>query len=195
MAEQNVLLQEKVLRYKLYSHFPVHFTVLGFPTEHLNYNCMVAFLYNSQARGEITWQSAIPDVPLRINPKFLSHPYDLRVSIEALREILKIVNHPAYAKDTLADIIGPKKTGLDEDLLEFCKENISSSWHMTDAAKMVKAAEPDTVVEKNFRLTHIVIGAGRSHGWTGSGGWRRRSLRFCNPPKSDTKPLDSREES
>jgi choline dehydrogenase-like flavoprotein len=41
------------------------------------------------------------------------------------------------------------------NLLEFCKENISSSWHMTGTAKMGKAEEPDTVVDNNFRVVGV----------------------------------------
>lgn len=155
VTAQNFLSRETVPHYELYSHLPIHFMMPGFPSELLNYNCMVAFPYNTQARGEVTLQSVNPDIPLRFDPKFLSHPYDRRVTIEALREVLKVVKHPLYAKDTVADILGPERTGSDEYLLGFCKENISSSWHMTGTVKMGRTEDADTVVDNNFRVVGV----------------------------------------
>jgi hypothetical protein len=61
-------------------------------------------------------------LPLNFDPKFWDHPFDRRIATK-ISELLDIANHPAYAKDTLATIAGPKSNS-DEDLLEYWKEHI-----------------------------------------------------------------------
>jgi choline dehydrogenase-like flavoprotein len=146
------LLRETIPHYEIFTHFPIHFLVPEFPSECLNYSCLLIFLYNEEARGEVTLQSADPNVPLKFDPKFLSHPFDRRACIEALRHGLDVIRHPAFAKDNVADIVVPKKTDSDEDLIEYWKENISSSWHMVGTAKMGQVGGADAVVDKNFRV-------------------------------------------
>ena len=58
--EQDFLRRETVPHYEIFSHFPIHwFTPGGFPPG-VNYSCLLVFLYNSQAKGEVTLQSEDP---------------------------------------------------------------------------------------------------------------------------------------
>jgi hypothetical protein len=45
--EQEYLNLPTVPHYEAYTHFPVHWFVPVYPLEHLNYLCLVAFVYNS----------------------------------------------------------------------------------------------------------------------------------------------------
>lgn len=76
--------------------------------EHLNYSCLSGFLYNAQVRAKVTLKSSNYSMPLKLDPKFLSHPYDCHVVIETLRGHLKMADHPAFAKDTVAPIAVPQ---------------------------------------------------------------------------------------
>ena len=71
---------------------------------------------NPQSRGEVTLASADPaDAPV-MDPKLLSHPYDRRVIIEAVRSIMGFFEAPALKK-TAVKIIGCPKSLSDEDIL------------------------------------------------------------------------------
>ncbi|PGH10324.1 hypothetical protein GX51_00081 [Blastomyces parvus] len=153
-AEREYLQKETVPHYEIFTHFPVHWFVPNFPDSALNYTCLVVFLYNAQARGEVTLQSSDPKEPLRMDPKFLSHPFDRRAAIDSLRDAFRVAKHPAYIKDKVAELAAPKSDS-DEDLLEYWKQNISSSWHMESTAKMGQAGDTDAVVDCNYRLMGI----------------------------------------
>ena len=149
--EKKYLQLPTVPHYEILTHFPIHWFIPDFPPENLNYSCLLGFVYNSQGRGEATLQSSDPNERLKFDPKFLSHPFDRRVAIETLRNLLKIGDHPAYARDTVAPISVPRSTS-DEDLLDYWKSTLSSAWHMTGTAKMGKVEDPDAVVDSRFRV-------------------------------------------
>lgn len=149
--EQKYLLQETVPHYEVITHFPIHWFIPDFPNEALNYSCLLVFLFNAQTRGEVTLQSSDPDAPLLFNPKFLAHPFDRRLAIEALRDYFRVAKHESYTKDNVAELAMPKGES-DEDLLEYWRQNISSSWHMTGTVKMGKKEDSDAVVDPDFKV-------------------------------------------
>lgn len=113
------------------------------------------FILNAEARGSVTLQSSDPKIPLLFDPNFLGHPYDRRVATEALREVLHVVNSPAFAKDTVGPsaIAGAPKSDSDEDILAYWRANLVSTWHMTGTCKMGKAEKADhSVVDSKFRV-------------------------------------------
>ena len=108
------------------------------------------FILNTQSRGSVTLQSADPKVPLLFDPNYFSHPYDKRVAIESTRELLKIVNHPAFQKDTVGVMLAPKSES-EEDILDYWKQYTTSTWHMLGTAVMGKSVD-EAVVDKNFKV-------------------------------------------
>ncbi|OAX79995.1 hypothetical protein ACJ72_05679 [Emergomyces africanus] len=152
--EQEYLQKETVPHYEILTHFPIHWFVPDFPDEALDHTCLLVFVYNAQARGEVTLQSSDPNEPLCMDPKFLSHPFDRRAAIYSLRDALRIAKHPAYIKDKLAELAAPKSDS-DEDLLEYWKQNISSTWHMKCTVKMGQNGDSDVVVDSNYLLMGI----------------------------------------
>jgi choline dehydrogenase-like flavoprotein len=106
------------------------------------------FVLNQQSRGSVTLQSADPAVPLLFDPNFLSHPYDRRVAVEAMREILKVAASPAFA----ARVVGPSaisgvpKSDSEEDILAYWKQNFTGTWHMTGTCKIGKSEKEDEAV-------------------------------------------------
>jgi choline dehydrogenase-like flavoprotein len=74
------------------------------------------FLLNGQSRGDVTLQSAKPNDPPRMDPNLFSHPFDRRVAIEATRQVLEIMESPAFARDTVGVVDAPKSKS-DEDIL------------------------------------------------------------------------------
>ncbi|RFU74908.1 hypothetical protein TARUN_7326 [Trichoderma arundinaceum] len=132
--EQTYLNKETIPHYEILTHFPVHWFIPQFPQDSLSYSCLLVFYYNAQSRGEVTLQSANPDVPLKFDPKFLSSPFDRRAAIESLRDALRLTKHDSYAKDNIATIAGPEDES-DEGTV-----------------KMGKPQDADAVVDNKFRV-------------------------------------------
>ena len=151
---QMYLKKETVPHYEMLTHFPIHWFVPGFPQGNLNCSCLLVFYYNSQSYGEVTLQSGDPSKPMRFDPRFLASPFDRRLAIDSLRDAFRISQHEGYVKNNTSTIVGPVGES-DEQLLEYWKENISSSWHMTGTVKMGQDGNDNAAVDKDFRVKGI----------------------------------------
>ncbi|OJI95784.1 hypothetical protein ASPVEDRAFT_205291 [Aspergillus versicolor CBS 583.65] len=148
-ATREFMTRETIPQYELITNFPVHL-VLPDLFQDYSYICLTMFLMNQQSTGEVKLQSANPDDPLLLDPKFLEHPFDRRACIDIYRHVLELTKHPAIAKDTTATILGSKSES-DEDILEHWKNNLSSSWHMAGTVKMGKD-DKDAAVNSRFQV-------------------------------------------
>ena len=151
---QSYLNSETVPHFEVFTHFPIHWLMPGFRNEDLSYSCLLVFPYNAQGRGTARLQSSDPNVPLLFDPKFLEHPFDRRVAIESLRDVLRFTRTEAYAKDTVSTLAAPKSES-DEDLLAYWAQTFGSSWHMTGTVKMGKPGDADAAVDSDFRIVGI----------------------------------------
>jgi choline dehydrogenase-like flavoprotein len=70
---------------------------------------------NPQSYGEVTLNSADPSDTPKVNPKLLSHPYDRRVIIEAMRKMMDYLEAPVFKQSTVR-MIGCPKSRSDEDI-------------------------------------------------------------------------------
>jgi choline dehydrogenase-like flavoprotein len=156
-SEQAYLNSPTVPHTEVFTHFPIHWFLPGFRNEDLNYSCILVFLYNAQARGTVTLQSADPNVALLFDPNFLAHPFDRRAAVESLREVLRFTKTEAYARDTLGTVAAPPPEGEDDDeaLLGYWRQTIGSSWHMTGTVKMGKPGEEDAAVDNDFKVMGV----------------------------------------
>ncbi|PCG91297.1 Glucose-methanol-choline oxidoreductase [Penicillium occitanis (nom. inval.)] len=149
-AVQDFLNLETIPHYEIVSGFPLHMQAPQMFQDY-SYICLAVLLMNPQSTGEVRLQSSNPDDPLLFDPHFLEHPYDRRACIETYRHLLELTEHPAFAKDTLATVIGPASKS-DEDILQFWRDNLGSSWHMTGTVKMGKEGNKDAAVDNAFRV-------------------------------------------
>ena len=78
----------------------------------------MCLIMNPQSRGTVTLESADPLAAPLIDPKFLTHPYDQRVMIEGVREIMRILSAPVYAGRTI-EKVGPKDDSDEAILVSF----------------------------------------------------------------------------
>lgn len=73
-----------------------------------------------QAAGEVKLSSGDPKDPPLLDPKFLSHPFDRRVAIESVREVLDFMELPGLAKDQIRLATGPHGRSDEEILVSVC---------------------------------------------------------------------------
>lgn len=83
------------------------------------------FFINNQSVGEARLQSSDPAVPLSFDPKFMSHPYDRRLAIEATRDVSNMCRHEAFIKDTTGVLSAPKDDSDEEILVTWPSQNTS----------------------------------------------------------------------
>ena len=152
-ATQEFMMRKTIPQYELITGFPLHYMMPQLFQDY-SYLCLLVFLMNEQSTGEVRLQSSNPDDPLLFDPKVLSHPFDQRAWIEIYRHLLALSRHPAFEKDNVSRLLGPKSDS-DEDILQFWKDTISSSWHMTGTVKMGTPESGDAAVDNRFRVLGI----------------------------------------
>ena len=76
----------------------------------------VAIGMNPQSRGAVTLRSSNPDDPPLIDFAYLSHSYDKRVIVAAVRQLLQYINQSPLAEELKEITFGPK-TEDEEDIL------------------------------------------------------------------------------
>jgi choline dehydrogenase-like flavoprotein len=147
---QEFMNRETIPHYEMITHLPIHFMLPDMFKDY-SYIGLAAFMMNEQSLGEVRLQSSNPDIPLLFNPRFLENPFDRRACIEIYKHLLEVSRTESFAKDTVSTLIGPASDS-DEDILEFWKSFLSSSWHMTGTVKMGKADAGDVAVDGRFRV-------------------------------------------
>ncbi|KAJ5767660.1 hypothetical protein N7533_000243 [Penicillium manginii] len=149
-SRQEFMSRKSIPHYEIVAGFPIHLLFPGMLSDY-SYTCLAVFLMNVQSVGEVRLQSSNPDDPLLFDPKILSHPFDQCALIDMYGHLLEISKHPSFAKDTLATVLGPKSES-DEDILQFWKESVSSSWHIMGTVKMGKVGDDDAAVDSGFHV-------------------------------------------
>lgn len=109
---------------------------------------------NAQSTGSISLASSDPTAPMLIDLGYLSHPYDRRVAIEALRAAMALSRVPTFDRVIEKVLVGPKSES-DEDLCEFAKEHVSPVYHFGATCRMGKADDEMSVVDNEFKVKGI----------------------------------------
>lgn len=114
----------------------------------------IAAVMNPQSTGSVTLASTNPSEPPNIDVGYLSHPYDRRVAIEALRTAMAFSNMPAFAAATKERIEGPLSSS-DADHFDHVKQSITPVWHYGGSCRMGKIGNEKTVVDASFRILGV----------------------------------------
>lgn len=123
-------------------------------------------LQNCLSKGSVKLASSDYMVPPIVDPNYLSHPYDVRMAIEALRQLLKIAQTDTYRKVLRSTLIGPwpmigdfrelDPDNLPEDILEnFARETIVQGLHGVSTCKMTRLEDEMGVVNAEFQVRGV----------------------------------------
>jgi choline dehydrogenase-like flavoprotein len=104
------------------SALPTSVMHLGYTADTPVINFLAA-LMNPQSSGSIRLTSADPSVPALIDPAYMSHPYNRRVAIEALRKAMEFSRAPTFAALTKKVIKGPASDS-DDDIWEYWQKTL-----------------------------------------------------------------------
>lgn len=116
-----------------------------------DYLTAFVFLHNAQSRGEVTLSSASAASPPRIDPQFLSHPFDRTCAVAATKRALAFVRHPSMAKyiDSAVDV---PTSDNDDDVLEYWSKYAASTWHPACTVRMGRDEDEKACVDSGFKL-------------------------------------------
>ena len=125
---------------------------------------MEGLCQNCLSRGSLMLGSKDPREPPVIDPGYLSHPYDVRVAVETLKEMVGIANTPAFSSIIKTVLFGPRSPNDDNELAaiddeatmtQFVKETLNQGFHAMSACVMGKPDETDKVVNNDFKVVGV----------------------------------------
>ena len=112
-------------------------------------------LLRPKSRGEVTLQSADPTDDPKIDPKFLSHPDDMRDMIAGYKKMMKIMNKEPLSKYTSGHVQRPVDLDNDEDIEQAIREDADTVYHPVGTCKM--GSDEMSVVNERLKV-HKVSG-------------------------------------
>ena len=112
-------------------------------------------LLRPKSRGEVTLQSADPTDDPKIDPKFLSHPDDMRDMIAGYKKMMKVMNKEPLSKYTSGHVQRPVDLDNDEDIEQAIREDADTVYHPVGTCKM--GSDEMSVVNERLKV-HKVSG-------------------------------------
>ncbi len=89
-----------------------------------------------KSRGEVTLNSSSPYDDPKIDPKFLSHPDDMKDMIAGYKQMMQILNHESFAKYTENHVMRPIDINDDKDIEQAIREEADTIYHPVGTCKM-----------------------------------------------------------
>ena len=112
-------------------------------------------LLRPKSRGEVTLQSADPTDDPKIDPKFLSHPDDMRDMVACYKKMMNIMNKEPLSKYTSGHVQRPVDLDNDEDIEQAIREDADTVYHPVGTCKM--GSDEMSVVNERLKV-HKVSG-------------------------------------
>ena len=110
-------------------------------------------LLRPKSRGEVTLNSADPQDNPKIDPKFLSHPDDVKDMIAGYKKMMKIMNKDPVSKYTSKHVLRPIDLDDDEDIEKAIRETADTVYHPVGTCKM--GSDEMAVVDSSLKVHNI----------------------------------------
>ena len=110
-------------------------------------------LLRPKSRGEVTLNSADPSDDPKIDPKFLSHPDDVKDMVAGYKKMMKIMNKEPVAKYTSKHVLRPIDLDDDEDIEKAIRETADTVYHPVGTCMM--GSDDMAVVDSSLKVHNI----------------------------------------
>lgn len=121
---------------------------------------------NNLSQRSLQLKSRDPRELPAIDPGYLTHPYDIRIAIETLREIAKLTKTPTFSSIIESPLLAPRAkddpnalpsiSGEDDEILEkFIRDTLTQGLHSMSTCVMGRKEEMNKVVRTDFRVVGL----------------------------------------
>ena len=110
-------------------------------------------LLRPKSRGEVTLKSADPNEDPKIDPRFLTHPNDIKDMIAGYKEMMKVLKEYPVSKYTSKHVERPIDINDDKDIEEAIRESADTVYHPVGTCKM--GNDESSVVDKTLKVHGI----------------------------------------
>ena len=105
-----------------------------------------------KSRGEIGLWSADPMAPPRIQPRYLSHPDDIKVMVEAVKLCRTLFRQPAFNPFRGEEHMPGPAVQTDAEIAESIRRHGETIYHPVGTCRMGEAADAMAVVDNQCRV-------------------------------------------
>ncbi|TBU27831.1 GMC oxidoreductase [Dichomitus squalens] len=141
--------------------FPVNVHPAGPPKPHIG---LLPSIGHPFSRGTIHASSSDPKVQPTIDPNYLAEEIDIDILVESAKFIRKVTQDGPWKDVSEAELIPGANITTDEQLHEFVKTNVSTTWHSSGTCSLApkeKGGVVDTHLKvygtKNIRVADLSI--------------------------------------
>lgn len=108
--------------------------------------------HRPQSKGYVHATTTDVFVDPVIQPNYLQHSVDQEVMVGGMKIIRELLHLPALAKYLVEETIPGVKVQTDEQILDFCRLNGSTGYHLVGTAKMGPKSDRMAVVDNELRV-------------------------------------------
>ena len=109
-------------------------------------------LMRPYSRGTLTLRDNNPLSAPLINPDYLNDPRDIQTYLDSIRIARSISNAPALNAITKQEILPGTHAHTKQDLTQFIRNNLATTWHYSGTCKMAPQTDPNAVVDNHLRV-------------------------------------------
>ena len=103
-----------------------------------------------RSRGRLHIRSRNPAEPPRIEPRYLTDPYDREAMVRTLRILRRVASQPALARFIVREVRPGRDVEADEALLDYARDTSQTCWHPSGTCAM--GAGPLAVVDPRLKV-------------------------------------------
>ncbi len=116
-----------------------------------------AWQHRPESTGWVTARSTDVFEHPEINPNYLSNPGDRQVHLGGIRLLRRMLATPQLAPFVQEEVLPGQQAQTDDELLDFARQNGSTTYHLIGTARMGPATDPTAVVDDRL-LVHGLQG-------------------------------------
>ena len=114
-----------------------------------------AWQHRPRSKGYVRAVSRDVNVAPVVQPNYLADPYDGDVMVSGMQFVRKVLQMPRLAEYLEGETVPGPGVVSDDEMLQFCKENGSTSYHLVGTARMGPATDKTAVVDDHLRVYGI----------------------------------------
>jgi choline dehydrogenase len=114
-----------------------------------------AWQHRPLSRGFVRARSTDLDVDPMIQPNYLDHPVDRRVMVAGMNLVRRLLHCADLQLHLLEETVPGPRVRSDDEMLDFCRLNGSTGYHLVGTAKMGPDSDPMAVVDDRLRLRGV----------------------------------------
>ena len=118
-------------------------------------NSLEASIRNTKSRGEVTLESADPFADPLIDPKFLSHPDDMKDMIDGYKMMMRVLGTEPFSKYISDHTMRPIDINDDSDIEQAMREEADTVYHPVGTCKM--GDDEMSVVDSRLKVHNLSL--------------------------------------